>query len=152
MASNGRPALRGDEQELFRSLSKRLLRSVGRAVNAPEAIVEEACAFAWQRLIECQPERTERIFAWLRKVAIHEVWRLCRRERVAVRLDEPAGPDGDGAGIAVHELIADDRTGLEAKLEAREALERVAALTGDSVRTVDRQLRRAHARVRHGGR
>lgn len=30
MASNGRPALRGDEQELFRSLSKRLLRSVGR--------------------------------------------------------------------------------------------------------------------------
>ena len=63
MASNGRPALRGDERELFRSFSERLLRSVGRAVNAPEAIVEEACGFAWQRLIECQPERTERIFA-----------------------------------------------------------------------------------------
>jgi RNA polymerase sigma factor (sigma-70 family) len=169
MASNGRPALRGDEQELFRSLSKRLLRSVGWAVNAPEAIVEEACAFAWQRLIECQPERTERIFAWLRKVAIHEAWRLVRRERVAVRLDEPAS---DGGGLEVHELVPDERASLESYLEAVEALEQVAALpprqrrlfalqiaglsyaetsalTGDSVRTVDRQLRRAHAGVRH---
>ena len=168
MASNGRPALRGDEQELFRSLSKRLLRSVGRAANAPEAIVEEACAFAWLRLIECQPERTERIFAWLRTVAIHEAWRMARRERVAMRLDQRwAG----GGGFEVHELVADERASLEARLDALDALElagtlpprqrrlfglqiagfsyrEISELTGDSTRTVDRQLRRAHERVR----
>jgi RNA polymerase sigma factor (sigma-70 family) len=172
MASNGRPALCGDEQELFRSLSGRLLRSVGRAVSAPEAIVEEACAFAWQRLIECQPERSERIFAWLRKVAIHEAWRMARRERVAVRLDEPAAADG---GFEVHEVVADERASLEARLDALEALElvgrlparkrrlfglqiagfsyrEISELTGDSLRTVDRQLRRAHGRVRWQGR
>src|SRR5215218_9388658 len=125
MASNGRPALRGDEEELFRSLSGRPLRSVGRAVNAPEAIVEEACAFAWQRLIECQPERTERIFAWLRKVAIHEVWRLARRERVAGRLDEPSA---NGRGLQLHELVSDERASLETRLDALDALALARAL------------------------
>lgn len=110
MASDGPPALRGDEHELFRSFNERLLRSVRRSVNAPEVIIEEGCGFAWQRLIECQPERTERIFGWLRTVAIREAWRLARRERVAVRLDEPAASD---TGLMAHELLADERGSLK---------------------------------------
>lgn len=167
MASNGHPPLRGDEQGLFVNLSRRLVRSVGRAVSAPETVVEEACAFAWQRLVECQPRRSERIFAWLRTVAIREAWRLARRERVCLRLDEPAR---EGA-MALHELIADRRSSLDVRLEAVAALELVASLpprqrrllslqlagfsyaetasiTGDSLRTVDRQLQRAHRRMR----
>lgn len=166
MASNGREPLRGDERELFRSFAKRLLRSVGHAVNAPEALIEDACAIAWQRLLERQPERTERIFAWLRSVAIHEAWRLARCEGLVARLDAPSV-----GGHELHEVVADERASLETRLEALEALELVAALpprqrrlfalqiaglsysetstlTGDSLRTVDRQLRRAHAHVR----
>lgn len=74
-------------------------------MNAPEAIVEDACAFAWQRLIECQPERTERIFAWLRTVAIHEAWRMARRERVAGSLDEPSANADSGSAVLVPALV-----------------------------------------------
>lgn len=171
MASTGRPPLRGDEQELFESLAKRLVRSVRRACGAPDAIIEDACAIAWQRLIERQPERTERIFAWLRTVAIREAWRLNRRERITVGFD---AVDAGGGGVPVQELLPDELASLEARIDVLEALELLAALpprqrrlfalqiaghsyaeicslTGDSLRTVDRQLRRAHARVRHDG-
>lgn len=73
------------------------------------------------------------------------------------------------------ELVEDLRASLECRLEVRAALARVAelcprerelftlqvlglsyreiaAVTGDSVRTVDRQLRRAHQRIRWGRR
>jgi DNA-binding CsgD family transcriptional regulator len=86
------------------------------------------------------------------------------------RLHDKGLGSGDGAGRGPG-LIADPRACVDRQLEARLALERVADLpsrqrrlfalqlaglsyaetavvTGDSVRTVDRQLRRAHACVR----
>jgi DNA-directed RNA polymerase specialized sigma24 family protein len=108
------------------------------------------------------------VFGWLRTVAIHEAYRLSRVDRRDARLDAPSSPDGSVLG---HERVEDPRAVLDRRLEARLALVRVAeppprqrrlfalriaglsyaevsAVTGDSVRTVDRQLRRAHARVR----
>jgi hypothetical protein len=47
----------GDEGELYRPLNDRLVRSVARTVNAPAALVEDACQTAWVILLRRQPDR-----------------------------------------------------------------------------------------------
>jgi len=159
---------RGDEAELYLRHHRALVRSVARSVTASRELIEDACQTAWLILLRRQPDR-ERVFGWLRTVAIHEAYRLSGIERRDVRLDALGSVDGAVRGP---ELVADRRAGVEGHLDARLALARVAELpvrqrrlfalqlaglsyaeaavvTGDSVRTVDRQLRRAHARVRH---
>lgn len=160
---------RGDEAEFYRLHHDKLVRAVARSVNAPRALIEDACQSAWVIFLRRQPE-CETAFAWLRTVAVHEAYRLSRVERRDVRLDALVSKDG-GATVG-QELVEDQRACLDRQLEVRLAFARVAelsprqrrlfalqiaghsyeetaALTGDSVRTVDRQLRRAHARVRH---
>lgn len=85
--------------------NERLVRVVGTVVGASEALIEDACAFAWMQLVGCQPERAT-AFAWLRTVAIREAWRLSRVERREARLDAPAG-DQDGESVSLVELVAD---------------------------------------------
>ncbi len=165
MATTG-PVLRGDESDLFRLHHANLLRAVRRAVRASDALIEDACGFAWEQLMACQPERQETLFSWLRTVAVREAWRLSSVERRPAHWEQGRA-DGDSGP----ERIEDRGPSLDRQLEARCALERVgelpprqrrlfalqvaglsyrevAAVTGDSVRTVDRQLRRAHAEVR----
>jgi len=157
---------RGDEAELYLLHHERLVCSVARAVSAPRALIEDACQTAWVILLRRQPDRTS-VFGWLRTVAMREAYRLSRADRRAVRLDA-CGADGRSRG---GEVVEDPRACVERQLAARAALERLAelparqrrlfalqvagftyreaaAITGDSVRTVDRQLRRAHARIR----
>lgn len=164
MATIARVHQLGDEAELYRRHHRELVRSVARSVTASRELIEDACQTAWLILLRRQPDR-DRVFGWLRTVAIHEAYRLSGVER----RDAPVSP---GAAIFGHEHGADPRSSLDRQLEARLALARVgelparqrrlfalqiagltyaqtAAVTGDSVRTVDRQLRRAHARVRH---
>ena len=64
----GHPRARGDEAELFMRHHRPLLRAVGRAVNAPPQVVEDACQNAWLVLLLYQPDRTPALFAWLRTV------------------------------------------------------------------------------------
>jgi hypothetical protein len=90
------------------------VRSVAWAVDADRALIEDACAFAWRQLLETQPERGERIFGWLRRVAIREAWRLARRETREERLDGLPGRDWE------EELAAE--IGLEEQVRARAAL------------------------------
>lgn len=89
-------ALRGDEEHLFAEHHDALQRSVKRAINAPEALIEDACQFAWTQLIGTQPERGPRLFGWLRTVAIHEGYRLSRTQRRDSALEDlvPSKPDG----------------------------------------------------------
>jgi RNA polymerase sigma factor (sigma-70 family) len=167
VAANPIIVQRGDEAELYLRHHHELVRAVARAVNASRELIEDACQTAWLILLRRQPDRN-RVFGWLRTVAIHEAYRLSGIERRDVRLDALASVDGVVRGP---ELVADRRSCIDRHLEARLALERVAELpvrqrrlfalqvaglsyaeaavaTGDSVRTVDRQLRRAHARAR----
>ena len=166
MATTASVRQRGDEAELYLLHHERLVRSVARVVSAPRALIEDACQTAWLILLRRQPDRSS-VFAWLRTVAVHEAYRLCQADRRAARLDVL---DADGRSRG-GELIEDPRACVERQFAARAALERLAelsprqrrllglqvagftyretaAITGDSVRTVDRQLRRAHARVR----
>lgn len=155
---------RGDEAELYRVHHESLLRVVSRCVGGSHALIEDACSLAWTQLLCHQPERRPELFAWLCTVAIHEAYRLSGVERRDDRLD---------AGVSRRrvELVADLRRTLDCQLQARDALalvaelrprqrelfalqvaglsyREIAAATGDSVRTVDRQLRRAHERIR----
>ena len=127
------PELLGDEAELFGQHNEHLVRSVRHAVVASDALIEDACSFAWMQLMRCQPRR-ETAFAWLRMVAIREAWALSRRERRALSLDEPG--EGDDNGLV--DMVAG--VDLDATVEAREALRCVAALRPLHRRTFARYL------------
>jgi RNA polymerase sigma factor (sigma-70 family) len=161
------PRMRGDEQVLFQQHASRLSRVVQGALRVRPHIVEEACAFAWLQLVRTQPER-QQIFAWLRVVATHEALRLLREEG---RQEPTAGANLEADDLAdfVFQVSVDATS--EERRRACEALELIAALperearifarhvagytyeeisaeTGDSLRTVERQLVRARGRIR----
>jgi len=163
---NADRSLQGDEAELFEDHAERLLRAVRHTLKVPYHLAEEACAFAWMQLVRTQPDRAS-VFAWLRVVAVNEALRLMRREEPATELeDEP----GEGPGTAAFQGVAEPAD-LQDTIAARAALallgrlperqrhlfarhvaglsyDEIAAETGDSWRTVERQLRRARARLR----
>lgn len=166
------PALVGDEAVLYAQHADALLRSVGRAVNTSDAVIEDACATAWMIFLRRQPDR-EFTFGWLRTTAIREAIRADQRARALASLDADCPPPMTGTPTARYESLIDqlDAGDDEQRILAREALRRVAALpprqramfahhvaghdydeiaalTGDSLRTVDRQLRRAREAIR----
>jgi RNA polymerase sigma factor (sigma-70 family) len=145
--------LHGDEAALFARLAERLERVVAGKVNVPRVVIEDACQSAWLILLRRQPDR-ETLFGWLVVVAKHEAYRL-------------AAEQGHHAGLANQllesqpSLVVDDdplwfaeRLHDLNRLRERERrmlllhaagfkYAEIARLTGDSVRTVERQLRRA---------
>ena len=107
----------GDEAELYGSLHPALERAARARVRGRAACVEDACAFAWEQLLRHQPERSERLFAWLVTVAVREGWRLVRVER---RQAAPDPAELEGAPAPERQL--------EERLRALAALEALAAL------------------------
>jgi RNA polymerase sigma factor (sigma-70 family) len=166
--------LRGDEADLFHSRHRAVLRHVRRAApGAAEAVVEDACLFAWLALLRRQPER-DHVRGWLCVVARREARRQHARARRVLSLDVAArveGQDGDHdeAGPLVERIAG--RETVEDAHAAREALRALAglpetqrrylalkvagfgyreicALTGASYTNVNKHLARARARVR----
>lgn len=156
----GRPPERGDEGELFAAHHERLVRRVQYDAGCNRETAEDAVATAWGRLLEHQPDR-DRVVAWLRLVARREAITLGQR-----RSELSAGRDLEGN---LREP-ADPREGqraVEERLEARQLLgelserqrelvglrgvglsyREIAAETGITYRAVDRELRRADARI-----
>lgn len=108
------PPQHGDEEQLYRQHRRTLLRAVARVVNAPPELIEDACQTAWVTLLRNQPRR-ETTFAWLRRVAINEAYRLSAIDRRDARLEQ------------LPPLAADEHA-LERAARAREALRALAAL------------------------
>ncbi len=74
---DSRPAVRGDEAELFRTYSDELLRTVAGAVGYSDwQIVEDARPFAWAQFLRVQPDRQRNWQAWLFRTAQREAWEL----------------------------------------------------------------------------
>lgn len=163
-----RPAvLRGDEGDLYRELQPRVRRLVARNVNTDPETIDDACQRAWMILMRRQPDR-ERVSNWLIKVAIREAIHLDRarrRERPASSLRRPHMKDETGSEDLL-DLIHDPRLDIEQRLELDAALACLAELpprkrriyalrmlgltyaevaeqTGDTARTVERQMLRA---------
>ena len=156
------PPARGDEDELYRRHHLHLQRSVAGVVRGPEQLIEDACQMAWMTLLRTQPER-DRIFGWLRRVAIHEAYRLS-----AIARREP----GYDQAVTLPGIADRDEEALDRQLEAREALailadlpehqrrdlalfvagfiyREIQAMTADRTWTnVNKTLKKARARVR----
>jgi len=150
----------GDVAELYGRMARRLEQIVRGDVRAPDAVIEDACQFAWSRLWHHRDRvHRESVMTWLVRTAVHEAFKLLRR---------------DGRDLS---LEATDETLLRlqaAPAELIERRERLAELRGLSerqqravwmqalgwnyaeiagreqctVRTVERQLLRARQRIR----
>ena len=128
-------------------------------------VVEDACQFAWGSLLaQATRIRAEAALSWLATTAVREAWRLMRtRERdVPLVAADAAVPGGAEPSTAVMtDAIVEDREQLKLirQLPERQqrilwlhglglSYEEIAAYTGDTPRTVQRQLLRGRSRVR----
>lgn len=85
-----------DVTQLYEEFAPRLRSIVLRDVNAPEAVIDDACQFAWYRLVR-HANRIERrgALSWLAKTAVHEAVKLARRDQRELSLEARADDDGE---------------------------------------------------------
>jgi DNA-directed RNA polymerase specialized sigma24 family protein len=151
----------GDETQLFERHAAALRVTVVTAIRTSPANVEDACSFAWLQLLRTKPA-LEHPFAWLRTTAIRQAVKLDERGRRTLSLERAelsplADPRPDFDRRVEDVLLA--RAALSsARLRPREVRlvglrvcgydrRSMAELTGDSERTVDRQLVRAQRKL-----
>lgn len=154
----------GDVEELYRLLAPRLRQIVRSNVSAPEPVVEDACQIAWSRLIRhSERVRREAALSWLATTAVREAYKLSRRDRRELSLDaelerttELPVPSSAPGPAELFELR--DRLREVGRLPERQqrlvwmhaaglTYVEMAARTGDTRRTVERQLLRAKGRL-----
>jgi RNA polymerase sigma factor (sigma-70 family) len=151
-------------EDVYRRHAGQLQRIVAGSVTTSLENVEDACSFAWTQLILHRLEAAD-AFGWLVTVAVRQAVKLDRRARRTHPI--PEGEDGelfeppdprdviDGRErliVAVDRLRAAKLTARQTRLLLLQAqgltYGEIAALTGDSPRTVERQLLRARLRIR----
>src|SRR5919108_2418020 len=72
----------GDVGELYGQLATRLEHIVRLDVRAPDVVIEDACQFAWSRLLHHRHRvHRETVLSWLARTAVHEALKLLRRDR-----------------------------------------------------------------------
>ena len=87
VALTDRPGV-DDVGELYRRLAARLERIVRSDVRASDAVIEDACQFAWIRLLNhCERVRREAALSWLATTAVREAVRAVRRDGRALSLE-----------------------------------------------------------------
>lgn len=155
----------GDEAQLYERLATRVERIVRSQVDAPAEVVEDACHHAWAKLIN-HSERINRetALAWLITTAVRQAWKLERRERREASLEAAAEERGElplpsylpgpAERAELHERLEDlgrlserQRQMVWLRAVGLSYVE-MAAYTGGTVRSVERQLARATARMR----
>jgi hypothetical protein len=99
------PPLRGDEDELFVRYDQALHQSTRRWINTTEANIDDACAYAWSRLLARQPDR-ETVFPWLRVVARNQALLLDRQDRAHAHQHEFDVERVDDGGAAMRRFEA----------------------------------------------
>jgi RNA polymerase sigma factor (sigma-70 family) len=150
--------------ELYRGLARRLEQVVRAEVRAPETVVEDACQFAWGNLLaQAAGIQSEAALSWLATTAIREAWRLMHTRERDLPLESENNDQvdaGPSAPDATDALVEDrERLRLMRLLPERQqrilwlhalglSYQEIAAYTGDSTRTVQRQLLRGRARIR----
>ena len=155
----------GDLSELYASLSPRLERIVRMDVRAPRSVIEDACQVAWGQLVRYRYSvQRDNALSWLVTTAIHEAFGLLRRQNRFYSLEDAVERQGDVALLDTAPA-ADEIFELRERLEGIEALsqrqqqmlwlhglgytyQEIAATTGCTKRTVERQLLRAKRKMR----
>jgi RNA polymerase sigma factor (sigma-70 family) len=162
----------GDFARLYAALAKPLERIVRLDVHAPDQVIEEACQFAWAKLVHHRSRvRRDAAQAWLVKTAVHEALKLLGRCRRELSLEAEMEPDREGSLSRAGWEAPDRQPGPPEVCEQRDRLSRlsvlsrrqqrllwlyglglsydeIAAQSGCTRRTVERQLQRARAALR----
>jgi RNA polymerase sigma factor (sigma-70 family) len=155
----------GQIGELYACHARRLEQIVRVDVRAPQPLIEDACQFAWSRLVFHEHRiKRETALPWLVTTAVREAFKLIRREVRDLSLDcvleesaEPLarlGMPAPDEQVEHRERLADLR-----RLPERQqrlmwlqglglSYDEMAACEGCTVRTVERQLRRAKRAMR----
>ena len=150
-----------DVASAYRSLSSRLEQIVRFDVRASEVVVEDACQFAWSRLVlHADRVRPESTLTWLTRTAIREALKLSRREDRELSLEAGVLCAPTDAGPLPQEHAEQvERLALVGRLPERQqrmlwlhalglSYEEISARVGCSRRTVERQLLRGKRAVR----
>lgn len=134
-------------------------------VTAPDAVIDDACQFAWIRLLHHRDRvGPECAVSWLITTALHEVFKLVRREGRDLSLEQLMEETGDlriNRTAPAPEETVGARLRLELLRELPERQERLIWLQGLgfsypemaveadlSVRTVERQLMKGRRNLR----
>jgi RNA polymerase sigma factor (sigma-70 family) len=157
----------GDVGLLYVLLAKRLEQIVRADVRAPDAVIEDACQFAWSRLIHHRHRvHREKVMSWLARTAVHEAIKLLRRDHRELSLDvasEEAVPCSMPSTPAPHGLVENrERLGQLRWLPERQqrilwlnalglSYAEIATREHCTVRTVERQLLLARHALRQDG-
>lgn len=150
---------------LYIEKADELHRAVGRAIDGPEARVEDACSHAWHQLLRhSEVEISDRGFSWLYVVAVREGYRLSDRDRREVAAGAPSdlpvqSLPSRGDRFGVHRARVELVLALPARKRELVLLHaagftypEIARLTGNSLRTVERQLLRGKRALRQADR
>src|SRR5437588_11822956 len=71
-----------DVAELYARLARRLEHIVRLDVRAPDVVIEDACQFAWSRLLHHRDRvQHDTVTSWLARTAVHEALKLLRLDR-----------------------------------------------------------------------
>ncbi len=151
----------GDVGELYGLLGRRLEQLVRLDVRAPDEVIEDACQFAWSRLLHHRHRvHRETVLTWLVRTAVHEAFKLLRRDMRELSLesaDEDAIPVPAPTPVELverRERLADlgrlpERQQRALWLHALGlSYAEIARHEGCTTRTVERQLLRARDGVR----
>ena len=138
---------------------------MGRDVQAPEPVIQDACQFAWSSLVHHRGHvRRETVLGWLVTTAVREALRLRRRSdrevSLEAMLEEGGDLDAPRGRRSIEELVeARERLKLVSSLAPRQqrvlwlhalglSYAEIAREDGCTERTVERQLYRARTRLR----
>ena len=155
----------GDVAELYGRLSGRLEQIVRVDVRAQDVVIEDACQFAWSRLVHHRDHvQRDATLSWLARTAVHEAFKQVRRDNRELSLDAAIESGGDAVvrlpAPAPDELVAARQRLAQVELlpERQRRLlwmqgvglsySEISARTGCTERTVERQLLRARRKVR----
>lgn len=157
-----------DVGELYGLLAARLEQIVRLDVRASDAVIEDACQFAWYRLLHHSHRvHRETALAWLARTAVHEAFKLVRRDQRELSLDvvleavEAGGESAFAVAPPTPQELLEDRERIARVRRLPERQQRVvwlhafglgyteiAAHEGCTRRTVDRRLVRARQALR----
>ena len=150
-----------DLPDLYATLSPKLQRVVRVGIAGPEDVIEDACQFAWSRLLlHARDVEREAAFAWLVRTATREARRQMQHDLREVPLAHEPVEQPVGRAADPHELLeAREQLALITGLPRRQ--QRLLWLHGAGLnyaemavherctrRTVERQLLRARRSIR----
>lgn len=155
----------GEVAELYARSAGLVRGQVCSEVTASDAVIDDACQFAWIRLLHHRHRvGRDRAVSWVITTALHEVFKLVRRDSHDLSLEELMEDTGDlrlnRVAPAPEEAVG-ARLRLELLHELSERQERLIWLHGlgfsypemateadVTVRTVERQLMKARRNLR----